>query len=117
MNNITAKTIQIILLLAIFYFAFTNTGSVLSIKYYYNADAIQLSATNFILFVYLLGLITGSLKVILAKNEYKNRMKFYEQKNEQLSQNNEINTDEKAALERKISALEIALKNAINNKE
>ena len=47
---------------------------------------------------------------------YKDQIEFYARKNEKLSQQNEIDTDDKEALQRKIATLEIALENALKNK-
>lgn len=70
-----------------------------------------------ILLSYLIGVFTGFVYSVVLGQRYKDQIEFYARKNEKLSQQNEIDTDDKEALQRKIATLEIALNNALKNKE
>ena len=70
-----------------------------------------------ILISYLIGVFTGFVYSVVLGQRYKDQIEFYARKNEKLSQQNEIDTDDKEALQRKIATLEIALNNALKNKE
>ena len=65
---------------------------------------------------YLFGLFSGFIYSIVLGTRYKDQIEFYARKNEKLSQQNEIDTDDKEVLQRKIATLEIALDNALKNK-
>ncbi len=69
-----------------------------------------------ILGCFLVGLISGSLFSVFAGNKYKDQLEFYARRSEKLSQQNEIEVDDKEALQRKIASLEIALEKALNSK-
>lgn len=70
-----------------------------------------------ILISYLVGVFSGFVYSLVLGQRYKDQIEFYARKNEKLSQQNEIDTDDKEALQRKIATLEIALNNALKNKE
>ena len=48
--------------------------------------------------------------------KYREQLEFFARRSEKLAQQNEIDTDDKEALQRKIATLEIALQNALKNK-
>ena len=70
-----------------------------------------------ILISYLIGVFSGFVYSFVLGQRYKDQIEFYARKNEKLSQQNEIDTDDKEALQRKIATLEIALNNALKNKD
>ena len=105
--------INIIFFLVVLYFSYININQFSYVSFSKNSDALQISTSILIFICYFIGLIFGIIQSIASKNIYKNQIEFYARKNEKLSQQNEIDSDDKEALERKIAALEIALKNAL----
>lgn len=69
-----------------------------------------------ILGCYFVGVISGMAASFGISGKYKEQLEFYARKSEKLAQQNEIDTDDKEALQRKIATLEIALQNALKNK-
>ncbi len=74
--------------------------------------------TFFVIFgIYLIGVFSGFVYSVVLGMRYRDQIEFYARKTEKLSQQNEIDSDDKEALQRKIASLEIALNNALKNKE
>lgn len=81
-----------------------------------NSGYVVLSTFLVMIAAYILGLFSGILNTAAVSSKYKELLEFYARKNEKLAQQNEIDTDDREALQRKIASLEIALKNALDNK-
>lgn len=92
-----------------------NTTSMFAVDL--SGTTIVLSTFFVILGTYLIGVCSGIVYSFILGSRYKDQIEFYARKNEKLSQQNEIDTDDKEALQRKIATLEIALNNALKNKE
>lgn len=92
-----------------------NTTSQLGIDF--NGTIVILSTFFVIFAAYLFGVLSGFVYSFVLGARYKDQIEFYARKNEKLSQQNEIDTDDKEALQRKIATLEIALNNALKSKE
>lgn len=71
----------------------------------------------FIIIFYLIGYISGTLRSFSIGSKYKEQLTFFARRNEKLAQQNEIDSDDKEVLQRKIASLEIALNNALQNKD
>ena len=82
----------------------------------FDGTYVIISTFCIIITAYLFGLFSGFVYSIVLGNRYKDQIEFYARKNEKLSQQNEIDTDDKEVLQRKIATLEIALDNALKNK-
>ncbi len=117
-KNIFFTCLETILFLIILYVIVVNykinTTSQLGIDF--NGTIVILSTFFVILMSYLFGVFSGIVYSFVLGNRYKDQIEFYARKNEKLSQQNEIDTDDKEALQRKIATLEIALDNALKNK-
>ncbi len=117
-KNIFFTFIDTILFLVILYVLIVNyklnTTSQLSISF--DGTVVILSTFFVILAVYLFGAFSGFVYSAVLGLRYKDQIEFYARKTEKLSQQNEIDTDDKEALQRKIATLEIALDNALKNK-
>lgn len=70
-----------------------------------------------ILMIFVLGVFCGFVYSFILGARYRDQIEFYARKTEKLSQQNEIDSDDKEALQRKIASLEIALDNALKNKD
>ena len=81
-----------------------------------NSGYIVVSTFAVILVSYLIGAFSGFLYSVVLGQRYKDQIEFYARKNEKLAVQNEIDADDREALQRKIASLEIALNNALNNK-
>ena len=77
---------------------------------------VKLSTFFIILGIYFFGVFSGFVYSMVLGSRYKDQIEFYARKTEKLSVQNEIDTDEREALQRKIASLEIALDNALKNK-
>ena len=119
-SKIFFRVIEIILFLGVIYLAIINylakTTSVLNISTAQDAS-VQLSTFCLILLVYFIGCLSGFVNSLCVDKKYKDQIAFYARRTEKLSQQNEIDTDDKEALQRKIASLEIALNNALQNNE
>ncbi len=82
-----------------------------------NGTTVVLSTFFVVLGAYIVGMFSGIVYSFVLGSRYKDQIEFYARKNEKLSQQNEIDTDDKEALQRKIATLEIALNNALKNKD
>ena len=116
MKKYTAAIFQIIILITVLYFVLINLHNVSSFSFSKTAEAASISTSMIILCVYAAGLFAGALGSLINKGAYRSQIEFYSRKNEKLQQQNEIDTDDKEVLQRKIAALEIALDNALKNK-
>lgn len=92
-----------------------NSTAQLAISF--DGKIVVLSTFFIILFTYLIGIFSGFVYSVVLGMRYKDQIEFYARKNEKLSQQSEIDSDDKEALQRKIATLEIALNNALKNKE
>ena len=117
MNKIIIITFQILLLLVIAYLLYVNITNISNISFVLNSSVMEIKTSILIIAVYSIGFTAGMMQFLFNKELYRSQIEFYARKNEKLSQQNEIDTDSKEVLERKIAALEIALQNAIKNKE
>lgn len=81
-----------------------------------NGQIMELSTLFVIFVIYIFGTVTGLVYSVIVSSRYKDQLEFYARKNEKLAQQNEIDTDDREALQRKIASLEIALENALKNK-
>ncbi|MBQ4122772.1 hypothetical protein IJD44_03495 [bacterium] len=82
----------------------------------FTGDYVSISTTTVILIMWFLGVFSGFVYAITLSKRYRDQIEFYARKTEKLSQQNEIDSDDKEALQRKIASLEIALDNALKNK-
>ncbi|MCD7780863.1 MAG: hypothetical protein LUH05_09360 [Candidatus Gastranaerophilales bacterium] len=118
-KNIFYTVIDAILFLLILYVLIVNyklnTASRFGIAF--DGTIVNLSTFFVILLIYIFGAFSGFVYSAVLGLRYKDQIEFYARKNEKLSQQNEIDTDDKEALQRKIATLEIALDNALKNKE
>ena len=81
-----------------------------------NGQIIEVSTLLVIFGIYIFGTVSGLVYSMIVCSRYKEQLEFYTRKTEKLSVQNEIDTDDKEALQRKIASLEIALDNALKNK-
>lgn len=111
-----AVFIQIVMLSAVGYICYNNFNNATDVILINNSNPIAVNTALIIAILYFLGFLTGVVHSFVSKDVLKSQINFYARKNEKLSQQNEIDTDEKENLERKIATLEIALQNALKNK-
>lgn len=118
-KNIFLASIESVLFVVVLFLAFVNykanTTAQLSIST--DGTIVILSTFFLIIGVYFIGVFSGFIYSVVLGSRYKDQIEFYARKNEKLSQQNEIDTDDKEALQRKIATLEIALNNALKNKD
>lgn len=81
-----------------------------------NGDYVSVNTSTVILLMWFLGAFSGFVYAKTLSNRYRDQIEFYARKTEKLAQQNEIDSDDKEALQRKIASLEIALENALKNK-
>jgi uncharacterized integral membrane protein len=118
-SKVILTSVESILFLIILFILIVNfkaqTTSALCISF---SGSRVLLSTFFVIFAsYVIGVVSGMVYSLVLGDRYKDQIEFYARKNEKLSQQNEIDTDDKEALQRKIATLEIALNNALKNKE
>lgn len=113
--TIIESILFIIILAAIVFNYKANTTSNVAVSI--NGTVVILSTFFVIIGVYIIGIFSGIVYSFVLGARYKDQIEFYARKAEKLSQQNEIDTDDKEALQRKIATLEIALNNALKNKE
>lgn len=82
-----------------------------------NGMYVSVKTSTIIFIMWLAGVFSGFVYAISLSNRYRDQIEFYARKTEKLSQQNEIDSDDKEALQRKIASLEIALDKALKNKE
>ncbi len=117
-NRIIITTFEVILFAIIMVYAFINLKTNTTSQFAISLDGTLLISSTFwvILISYITGLFSGIVYSIELGGRYKDQIEFYARKNEKLSQQSEIDTDDKEVLQRKIATLEIALDNALKNK-
>ena len=93
-----------------------NAGTTSQFSVSLTGNYLVLNTMFVVLLFYLIGLFSGFAYSIVLGERYKSQISFYARKNEKLSQQNEIDSDDKEVLQRKIASLEIALDNALKNK-
>ncbi len=119
MKNKIIFLIEFIIFCAVIYFAAVNYASRTTAGFNITAASnsyVVLNTFFIIISAYLAGLISGSVHSFLIGSKYREQLEFYARKNEKLAVQNEIDTDDREALQRKIASLEIALDNALKNK-
>ena len=117
MKKYAAAAIQAVICLIILYFACINAGNTSVIKFMPNSASTALNTSIVFVCVYILGVLTGLVQTFVKRSIYRSQIEFYSRKNEKLSQQNEIDSDNKEVLQRRIAALETALSNALKNKQ
>lgn len=117
-NKIFLMFIETILFTGVLYFLICNlqfkTTSSLTVSF--SGETVVLGTFFVLLLAYIIGVFSGFVYSFVLGARYKDQIEFYARKTEKLSQQNEIDTDDKEALQRKIASLEIALDNALKNK-
>ena len=117
-SKVFFRLIEVILFLGVIYFAiinyFAKTTSLFNVSLS-EGSTVELSTFCVILVVYFIGCLSGFVNSLSVDKKYKDQIAFYARRTEKLSQQNEIDTDDKEALQRKIASLEIALNNALQN--
>ena len=119
-NKIVLTVLETVLFCGLLYFLIVNymqkttAGVTLTTD---NTGFVVVSTFVVILIAYLIGVFSGFVYSIVLGQRYKDQIEFYARKNEKLAVQNEIDTDDKEALQRKIATLEIALNNALKNKD
>ena len=119
-NKIVLTIVEAVLFCGLLYFLIVNymqkttAGVTLTAD---NTGYVVVSTFVVILIAYLIGVFSGFVYSIVLGQRYKDQIEFYARKNEKLAVQNEIDTDDKEALQRKIATLEIALNNALKNKD
>ena len=119
-NKIFLLILESILFFGFLYFLVTNSMSKATSGFSVSLDStgyVVLSTFTVILIFYLIGLFSGFVYSMVLGQRYKDQIEFYARKNEKLAVQNEIDTDDKEALQRKIASLEIALENALKNQK
>ena len=117
-NRIILSIIESILFIVLIYCLIVNYNAHTTVQFSVSFDEshIILNTMFIILLFYFIGLFSGIIYSFVLGSRYKDQIEFYARKTEKLSQQNEIDSDDKEALERKIASLEIALNNALKNK-
>ncbi len=115
MKKYITAAFQIIIFTAVIYFCYVNISNTTNIALMPNTRFYEINTAFLIITLYLIGLFTGIIHSFVNKSLYRSQIEFYARKNEKLSQQNEMDTDDKEALERKVATLEIALQNALKN--
>ncbi len=118
-KHIFFACIETFLFIIILYVLLVNykSGTTSQFSIHFNGTAVVVSTFFIVLTAYAFGIFSGFVYSMVLGLRYKDQIEFYARKNEKLSQQNEIDTDDKEALQRKIASLEIALNNALKNKE
>ena len=118
-NKMFLMAVESVLFFGLLYFLVTNSMAKTTSGFSVSFDAsgyVSLSTFTVILVFYLIGVFSGFVYSVVLGQRYKDQIEFYARKNEKLAVQNEIDTDDKEALQRKIASLEIALENALKNK-
>lgn len=118
-SKLVLISLEVLLCCVLLYFLIANymikTTSGFTVTFD-NSGYIVVSTFAVILVSYLIGAFSGFLYSVVLGQRYKDQIEFYARKNEKLAVQNEIDADDREALQRKIASLEIALNNALNNK-
>ncbi len=117
-NKIILNAISVIILAILAYICCINWHFKTASQFSMNIDGniFIINTWLFVLITYITGKISGILCSLNIGLKYREQLEFYARKTEKLSQQSEIDTDDKEALQRKIASLEIALDNALKNK-
>ena len=119
-NKLVLMVLESVLFCGLLYFLIANYMNKTTRGFtvtFDNSGYVVVSTFVVILVSYLIGTFSGFVYSIALGKRYKYQIEFYARKNEKLAVQNEIDTDDKEALQRKIASLEIALKNALENKQ
>lgn len=118
-NKIFLMVVESVLFCGLLYFLIANyvqkTTSGFTVTFGISGYMV-LSTFAVILVSYLIGTFSGFVYSLALGQRYKDQIEFYARKNEKLAVQNEIDADDREALQRKIASLEIALDNALKNK-
>ena len=119
LKNILMISFETILFVIMLAAAIVNYKTNTTAQFAASFDGTYVIVSTFfvIIFAYLFGLFSGFVYSLVLGTRYKDQIEFYARKNEKLSQQSEIDTDDKEVLQRKIATLEIALDNALKNKQ
>lgn len=120
MKNKILMAIESVLFCGFVYFVYSNFVNKTTCGFTVTLDSsgyVVTSTITIMILFYLIGAFSGFVYSIALGHRYKDQIEFYARKNEKLAVQNEIDTDDKEALQRKIASLEIALKNALENKQ
>lgn len=111
-------SIETILFVVMLYFFIANIQAHTASQFAasFAGDYISINTSTVIIVMWFLGVFSGFVYAFTLSNRYRDQIEFYARKTEKLSQQNEIHSDDKEALQRKIASLEIALENALKNK-
>ena len=118
-SKIILIVIELIVFCCVLYFLTVNFLTKTTAGFNVSLDGngyVVLSTFCVLILGYILGLFSGSLYSLVLGARYKDQLEFCARKNEKLAQQNEIDSDDREALQRKIASLEIALDNALKNK-
>ena len=118
MKNKILMAIESVLFCGFVYFLYSNFVNKTTSGFAVTLDSsgyVVTSTITIIILFYLIGAFSGFVYSIALGHRYKDQIEFYARKNEKLAVQNEIDTDDKEALQRKIASLEIALENALKN--
>ena len=96
------------------YNAKTITGISLGIEGYTN---LVFGTYTVLLATWFIGLLSGTVSSSKTIEKYKDMIRSYSKRTDEMSLQSESDYDEKEAMKRKITALEIALEKALNDKE
>ena len=119
-NKVILTIFETILFCGLLYFLIVNYMSKTTAGFAVTTDNtgfIVISTFVVVLISYFVGVFSGFVYSFVLGQRYKDQIEFYARKNERLAVQNEIDTDDKEALQRKIATLEIALNNALKNKD
>lgn len=117
-NKMILSIIETIFFTILCYILYTNynAGTTTQLSISLDGNYIILNTLFVILAVWALGMFSGFVYSVVLGCRYRDQIEFYARKTEKLAQQNEIDSDDKEALQRKIASLEIALENALKNK-
>lgn len=118
-NKLVLMCLETVFFCLFLYFLVTNYVGQTTCGFTVSFDKtgyVVLSTFAVVLLSYLVGVFSGYVYSVVLRNRYKEQIEFYARKNEKLAVQNEIDSDDKEALQRKITTLEIALENALKNK-
>ncbi len=117
-NKVVYNVLSVIILAVVIYLCIINWHNAATSQFCtdFNGNIIITHTYIVVITAYILGKISGIACSLSFGGRYREQLEFYARKNEKLAQQNEIDTDDKEALQRKIAALEIALDNALKNK-
>ena len=122
MNRVLAKLLIVIACVVIMVFVLImaiinyRADILAQIRFPFMADPVTTRMAAIILLTYVLGGFTGTIYVMKVNIECDETIDYYRNKIAQLSKNNDGDSALIDSLQRKISSLEIALQNALKDK-